>query len=212
MRLWVAGIVHNDLFGRERLLRWLREIQDMEKTSPLFVAVEFDESIFCEIRKQRQKLRELAEEAWPNSCISVLKIIEDSLVYEGDLHELVFPSVETLWLDQGRKVSDKSILSRFAHDRLNIYKSFVPSGSKALSKLTLLSMSIAAWEIGAKPQPGGFERDVKFSHMILDRLKGEADGWAVAIVGSNHASDVEGSMVILLQNQSIKCQVNKLCP
>lgn len=212
MRLRVAGVVHNDLLGRERLLNWLREIKDLEKTTPLFIAVEYDESIFGVIRSQRPVLRTLAAEAWPGSSQSVLKLIEDSLAYEGDLHELVFPAVDTLWLDQGRAVGDPTILSDYARDRLNIYKSFVAGESRALSNATLLTMSATAWERGSAPQPGGSDRDAKFARMILDRLKEERRGWAIVIVGSNHASGVQGGMVSRLKSQGIECQVNQLNP
>jgi len=212
MRVRVAGVVHNDLLGRERLLKWLREIKDLEKIPPLFVAVEYDESIFGLIRRQRPVLRKLAAEAWPSSSHSVLKLIEDSLAYEGDLHEIAFPAVETLWLDQGRTVGDPTILSDYARDRLNIYKSFVLDESKVISNATLLTMSLKAWEEGSEPQPGGSDRDVKFTQVILDRLKGESRGWAIAIVGSNHASGVEGSMVSHLKSQGIECQVSQLNP
>ena len=212
MRLRIAGIVHNDLCGRKRLLKWLRETKDLEEVPPVFVAVEYDESIFGKIRTQRSVLKTLAAEAWPGSPQLVLKAIEDSLGYEGDLHEGVFPGIETVWLDHGRTVEDPTILSQYARDRLNIYRSFVHGEHKALSNATLLTMSATAWELGSTPRPGGSDRDAKFAGVIRDRLKWESRGWAIVIVGSNHASGVEGGMVSRLKSQGIECQVNQLNP
>jgi len=212
MRLRIAGIVHNDLMGRKRLLKWLREMRDFEEVPPVFVAVEYDESIFGKIRAQRSVLRRLAAEAWQGSSQSVLKAIQDSLGYEGDLHEGVFPGIKTVWLDQGRTVEDPTILSQYARDRLNIYKSFVPREQKVLSNATLLAMSGTAWERGSTPRPGGSDRDAKFARVIIDRLQSESRGWAIVIVGSNHASEVEGSMVSRLKGEEIECQMSQLRP
>lgn len=212
MRLRVVGVVHNDLLGRERLLKWLPEIKDLEKTPLLFVAVEYDESNFRLIRSQRSVLRKLAAKTWPGSSQSVLKLIEDSLAYEGDLYGIVFPAVETLWLDQDRTVVDPTILSNYARDRLNIYKSFVSDEPTALSSAMLRTMSVTAWECCSAPRSGGSDRDAKFTRVILDRLKEKRRGWAIVIVGSSHASGVEGDMVSRLKSQGIECQVNRLNP
>lgn len=212
MRLRIVGIVHNDLMGRKRLLKWLREMKDLEEVPPVFIAVEYDENIFGQIRAQRSMLMRLAKETWPSSSKSVLKEIEDSLGYEGDLHEDVFPGIETVWLDQGRTLEDTTILSQYARDRLNIYKSFVHAEQKSLSNASLQTMSATAWERGSTPQLGGSERDAKFTRVILGRLQNESRDWAIVIVGSSHASEVEGSMVSLLKGKGIECQVNQLRP
>lgn len=109
MRLKIAGINHNDILGRECLLRWLHEAKAMENSPPAFIKVEYDEVIFRQIKEQRRDLRRLAEETWPSTPPSVLKVIEESLVYEGDLHKKVFTNVETVWLDQGRIITDGHI-------------------------------------------------------------------------------------------------------
>ena len=212
MRLRIAGIVHNDLMGRKRLLKWLREIRDLEEVPPVFVAVEYDEIIFGKIRAQRSMLLRLAAEAWQGSSQSVLKAIEDSFGYEGDLHEGVFPNIETVWLDQGRRVEYPTIWSQYARDRLDIYKSFVSAEEKSLSNASLLTMSATAWERSSTCQPGSSDRDAKFAHVILDWLQSESRGWAIVIVGSSHASEVEGSMVSRLKGEGIGCQVSQLRP
>lgn len=138
MRLKIAGIVHNDVLGRERLLKWLQETKTTEKSPPAFIAVEYDQEIFRRIQAQRPVFRRLAAEAWPGAPSSVLKAIEESLVYEGDLHETVFPGIETVWLDQGRTVNDPTCISQYAQDRINIYRSFIPDGLLELGERSLI--------------------------------------------------------------------------
>lgn len=212
MRLRIAGVVHNDVLGRDRLLNWLQEVKAIEETRPAFVAVEYDEEIFCKILAQRPVLGRLAAKVWPNAPSSVHKAIEESLAYEGNLHETIFPGVETVWLDQGRSVSDPTIISDYALDRLKIYKSFIPEGQEELRDESLLHMSISAWNRGASPQPGGSERDIKFAKLIVYRSRREVSWWAIVIVGINHASDVDGHMTRLLRDQGIECQASELRP
>jgi hypothetical protein len=210
MKLKVAGVDHNDLLGRDRLLNWFYKIKQSEKNLPLFVAVEYDEGIFHRIRSQRPILRALAAQVWPGSPGSILEVVQDSLVYEGDLHKTVFPEVETLWLDQGRMVDDPTIISNYAHDRLNIYKSFVPREATALTDDTLLTMSARAWKRAVPPRAS--DRDEKLACVILDRLREQTAAWAIAVVGFSHAAEIEDSMVLRLRSRGIECHVNQLSP
>jgi len=211
-QLKIAGIVHNDLLGRERLRAWLRGIKASERTPPAFVAVEYDQNMFRQLAAQRPTLRALAREEWPDSSESILDTIENSLCYEGDVHEGVFPGVETVWLDKGRTVKDPTVVSAYAHDRLNLYKSFVARELRELSDANLLTMSRTAWARGDPPEIGGSVRDAKFARMILDRLRLANRGWAVAAIGSSHAGEVEGSTADRLRSEGIKCQVSFLSP
>jgi hypothetical protein len=213
MRMRIAGVHHNDVFGRRRLQEWLQGLKNLEKNPPSFVAVEYDENIFRIIQKQRTKFQALAAKGWPGSSQSVLKTIGNSLVYEGDLHESIFPCIETIWLDQGREIDDPTILSQYASDRLNIYKTYVKNCNlgepKALLNATLEIMSTAAWKSFSEPLSSS-ERDYKFASIIVNRLQNQRSIWAIIIVGVNHASNVEGSMVNLLNNEGIDCHVSRL--
>jgi hypothetical protein len=210
MRLKIAGIQHNDVLGRRRLLSWLHELKSSEAAMPTFVAVEYDETTFGRIRAQRRVMRTLAAEVWSGSSPSVLEVMKDSLVYEGDLHESVFPGTETVWLDEGRTVEDPTVVSQYAVDRLKCYKSLVSSGQKTLSEGDLLGMSRMAWENVSALSPN--ERDAKFARVLLDRCQTIDQGWAIVVVGANHASEVQGSMVTQLRRNGIECEVSRLCP
>lgn len=212
MRLRIAGVNHNDVLGRERLIKWLQEVKTVEETQPAFVAVEYDEEIFYKIREQRPILGKLVSNVWPNTPSLVRKVIEESLVYEGDLHDMIFPGVKTIWLDQGKNVSDPTIISNYARNRLNIYRCFIPVDQAELGDESLRHMSISAWHRVVSPQPGGSERDIKFAQLIADRSRQESSEWAIVIVGIDHVCEVEGYMVTLLRDQGIKYQVSELKP
>lgn len=71
-----------------------------------------------------------------------------------------------------------------------------------------MHMSIAAWD---RPlQPDGTERDVKFARLICERSLPDIAGWAIAIVDLKHASEAEGHMVRLLEDEGIECEVIEL--
>ncbi len=210
MRLRVAGVNHNDVLGRDRLLAWLQKVCNEENSHPSFVAVEYNRSHFADIKSQRPLFRKLAAEVWPNSSKQVFDTIQDSLAYEGDLHELIFSGAETVWLDQGRLVDDPTRLSKYACDRLKIYRNFIKSERLALSPEDFSTMSNAAWKHREPPQPD--DRDFKFAEVLLDRFIRDQTDWGIAIVGSDHASGVDGSMVNRLEGEGVVCQVKQLWP
>jgi hypothetical protein len=212
MRLMIAGINHDDVMGAVRLSKWLREVKTAEERAPAFVAVEYDKQIFRSIQAQRPTLRRLAAETWPTAPSSFLKTIEDSLAYEGDLHETIFPGADTIWLDQGRAVVDQTIISHYACDRMKNYRRFFPGDQQDFGKETLQHMSVKSWKEVSSPSVGGSPRDIEFARHILNHSRKVISGWAIVIVGVNHASEVEGSMISRLKNEGIECRVSELRP
>ncbi len=212
MRLRIAGVNHNDILGARRLRAWYDQVRNLETSTPTFVAVEFDRELFEQVRLQRPLIRRLASEVWPETDDEVLCLIERSLVYEGDLHERIFPGVETVWLDQGRKTTYPTDMSGYAQDRLSIYRRFISVAKSRLEIDDVKVMCQAAWNQGVAPQPGGTCRDLKFSQKIMQRVANGESDWAIVVVGSSHASQVEGSMVSRLTGQGIACPVTELRP
>ena len=122
MDILIAGIVHFDVLGPDRLKKWFQKVLKIRKSFPEFVAVEWDEMIFNQIISQRSLIRKFAKASWTEAPSDFLDKIELSLGFEGDTHNSIFEKAETLWLDQGRPVSDRSIVSEYAKDRMNKYK------------------------------------------------------------------------------------------
>lgn len=212
MPVQVAGVNHNDVLGRRTLLAWLRDIKRRLNTEPTFVAVEYEPESYILLQQQRSLMRKLTAQAWPGTSDHVLDVFEASVVYEGDLHREVFPGVETVWLETGRMFPDQTVITDYARDRLNIYKSFVSMSKAKLEDADLEEMSHAAWARCQPREPGRTDKDTKFASIVAAGMVKSHNECAIAIVGSSHASRVEGSMVSLLEEKGIQCNVSVLRP
>ncbi len=123
---------------------------------------------------------------------------------------MVFPGVETVWLDGGREVQDLSVVTRYASDRLNIYKSYLPKGLTEFSLTILQEMSRKAWKTADDSIEGGTSRDLKFAKLVLQKLRNARSDWAIIIVGKNHASKNPGCMRASLEKRGVDCEVSEL--
>ena len=121
MKLFIAGITHFDVLGHRRLLKWLKQKSAIEYGNPEFVAVEWGKDSFSLLKAHRNLIGELACKEWPTAPNSFVQVIQQSLGYEGDTHKEVLPSVETVWLDNGRTVVDETNVSQYCRMRMDIY-------------------------------------------------------------------------------------------
>ena len=205
----IAGINHFDPRCRQNLLKWYHELRE-RFGEPCFVATEWDEKIFSEIKAQREQFLQLARQQWPQMTEALICTLTRSLGYEGDTQSDIFPDSEVLWLDQGRRIGDLEIseINEYAQSRLNMYREFLGEGLLASSEDQVLeTMSQAATRRAPPPSEGGDERDRKFAALILQRITKGGCQWAIAIVGKNHASDTDGSMRRLLENAWCRCEI-----
>ena len=99
--LWIAGINHQDVLGPEKLKKWLQKFSKVKINPPDFIAVEWDEGIFNQIKTQRHRIRKYAKAEWPEATSDFLDKIESSLAFEGDSHRDIFAGAETVWLNRG---------------------------------------------------------------------------------------------------------------
>ncbi len=212
MKLKIAGINHNDILGPQRLLQWLEDLKVNEDTLPEFVAVEFGQEHFPSIKLQRPLMRKFVLEAWPDTTLEIQVLFEESLLFEVDLHTKLFPTVETIWMDQGREVHDPTIISDYAKDRMNIYLSFLPDTKPKVEIADIKGMCKVAWDRGSQPKPGGTERDEKFASVVHRRAEGVHNGWGIVIVGASHASPIPGTMLSRIIGGGISCEVSELRP
>jgi len=212
MKLLIAGINHFDILGHRRLIEWLKQKSAIESGAPEFVAVEWDKDIFSLIKAQRNLIVELAHEEWPTAPNSFFQVIQQSLGYDGDTHKEVLPSVETVWLDNGKIVDDETKVSQFYRDRMNIYKGFARNTCLDFSENMLINMSLQAWQTSEPPVTGGTHRDIIFSDRIMSQIKHAKSDWAIVIVGANHASLSPGCMVSHLSEQGSICLPEELRP
>jgi hypothetical protein len=209
VKLYIAGVIHFDPLGRAGLRRWLRRCFAVEGGPPAFVATEWDQNTFAEVRRQRAEFHDLAQGEWPHASPKALRILELSLGYEADTHVELFPDVEVLWLDEGRQ-TDPSRVQGYAKGRLEMYRSFLQGSWSPPGSLTLLRTLSHAARRRAEPDFVPGDRDSTFARLILDRIARGGATWAVAIVGANHASRARGSMRSLLEEEGCFCDVTIL--
>ena len=203
MMLSIAGVYHFDPTGRERLKRHLEELSSSMKDRPMFIAVEWDSGLFAQVKEQRSKFRELAQEQWPTAGSDLMAILELSLGYEADTHSEVFPSSPVLWLDQGRQAN----VQTYAQQRLNVYRSFLETDNLPLNTETALAMFSEEARKRAQNLTESTPRDATFASLINEKAIQSQGRWAIVIVGTSHASANPGSMRKLLEDQGYSCKV-----
>jgi len=209
MTVLIAGINHTDPTMRQELVKWLTECS-AGFAKPDFIAVEWDREIYWRVNVHRARFRRLLKEQWVDASEGLLNTLTLSLGYEGDSHLEVFPAdtVETLWLDEGRQYREGDI-ARFAEHRLALYRWYLPDWPQGATDLDILSRISqgAANDVGPLPEAGD-ERDAKFARRIAQRIaQGVAHNWAIAVVGKNHALEIQGSMLRLLECGECNCKV-----
>lgn len=203
--LRIAGINHKDPAMRHRLIELLNEYFAKYKT-PDFIAVEWDENVFSAVLAKREELRGLLKGEWPNIPEKLLNTLVQSLGYEGDAHLDVYPNVDTVWLDQGRKDYGSDFTEKFAKWRLRDYRRFLGTccidSPHALSRLSESASKVDC--------PRYDPRDRIFADAIRKRSILGGNDWAIAIVGDDHARTGGGSMRDLLAAMGYKCEVCSL--
>ncbi|MBI5777339.1 MAG: hypothetical protein HY444_08110 [Nitrospirae bacterium] len=207
MKLCIAGICHFAPLGRNKLKEWIGQLAQGNTGPPAFVATEWDQTLFAQVKDQRGQFRQLAQKQWTAADADLLDVLETSLGYEADTHDEFFPNVEVLWLDQGRNGD----VSSYAKGRLNVYRSFLDdeppltNTAEALEKL-----SQEAWSRAEQSRGSSTERDDKFASLLLDRISKGGSDWAIVIVGAAHARYLEKSICMQLDKQGHSCQVTIL--
>ena len=210
--LHIAGVVHFDPLCKSRLRSWLLNLAERKREPPGFVAVEWDRGIFEQVRPQREVLRQIVIDEWPHAHQAFVTTLSEAVAFEGDTHKEVFPQAETLWIDEGRTVHDSSEITKYAHRRMNIYKSLLPRDISVMSATILEFMSRESWPRAESWPYQDTARDSKFASHIMQALTNRKPDWAIAIVGAIHASDSPDRMRTLLEANGVSCKVAILKP
>lgn len=212
MRVKVAAIVHTDPLCRNRLYSWLRILLSNQSSHPAFVAVEWDEQHFKEVKKQRSKIRALAKSQWPLAANEFYNALESTAAFEADTHIEILPKVPIKWLDQGRTLPNSNVIKDYAHTQIEIYKKCIPPNTTQFNSELLKIMSVKAWKLCDPKEKGELGRDIQFAQAIIKNSDSNPFAWSIAVVGAVHASRDPGSMVALLEAAGIKCDVKELNP
>lgn len=212
VELQIAAIPHFEPLCRIRLRSWLKNLSAEKRERPDFIAVEWDREIFEKVKQQRVILHQIAKQEWPSAPQDFVNALSGAMGFEADTHEEVFPHVEVLWLEQGRSISNSSVITDYAYNRMAIYRSYLPKDASILNTEVLEAMSKKSWEIAADAAYQTIDRDLKFTSHILDALTYRQPMWAIAIVGASHASGAPDSMRTLLEKNDVLCKVTILNP
>ena len=197
------GVSHHDPFGKVVLHDALRLREQEHGAAPDFVAVEYDSDQFSRIRKQRPLFREEIRTAEPNITTRELDILEQSLVYEGDAHEELYPGCKTIWLDQGRSVTLATI-ENYASARRRMLLCWVPQLAGSLNTLSAHFRDEVDGEID-------FSRSRMFYELVRANLM-KTVNWTAVIVGRAHTNAATlGSMANLLSQDEVIFASHNLC-
>ncbi|MEK4987242.1 hypothetical protein NYE46_09445 [Listeria sp. FSL L8-0308] len=202
MKLYIAGINHNDPVSRTGLIQWLHEIKAENQTKPDFIASEWDEEVYTKVAAQRPYLSQLLEKEWPDLNQKQIESISKTLAYEGDSHKGIFDNVNVLWLDDSRVV-DQEAVDNFAKLRLQTLKMHCNNDAK-FNFIEELSRNLKKNECSDLPT---IERDIKFASTIFAYVEENRCEWGIIIVGSLHASEEEGTMRNQLEYKGYECLV-----
>ena len=206
MLIYIAGVCHDDPKGKANLTAWLHKLSAAHRGPPAFVGVEYDKDKFADLKKQRPLLRQKMESYGPAASPDVLDALADCLAYEPDAVADVFPNLEPLWLDTGTSCTTNDLYNR----RGNIYQTRLETKKllfPAETATVLALLSEAAWETFERQPPEASDpRDEKFACLVLEKIGQVSGGWAVVIVGANHASNNEGRMRYRLAAAGIECK------
>jgi hypothetical protein len=217
VQLYVAGTSHHDSMGKPNLRTWLGGLAVANDGPPLFVAVQYDEAKFVEMKNQRPVLRRDLS-MWRTMPTGVLNALVDGLAYEPEGVLEMFPGVEIVWLEAGTTESAERV------HRVWFAKYQRYADLKAVDFLTsdpnpLLLLSEATWECFGGPgmiQPPE-PRDEKLARVILHRLRREkqpdelgSGRWAVVVVGANHTRNEPGRMLWRLAKHGVPCSAVRI--
>jgi len=198
LRLYIAGVHHIDPLCRPRLQQWVEALRACEGADPSFVAPEWKEDIFHALKAQRQRLRQMMEEAFPRIPQEVLEACELALAFEAETLLNLFPNAEPVWLDQMRDVEKTdAVVSNLAANRFDDYKDLLGflGQLKVPGMWDLHNWSLCFWKASCHTlHDEDRKRDKEMGLALkqhLERTLG-IDGWGIAVVGTRHAGNKSG--------------------
>lgn len=210
MKVFIAGVNHNDPFGRARLVQWFSSIGEKQSRAPTFIAVEWARDIFQKIEAQRPHFMELCQNRWPYIGFEEIQVLSKTLGYEADSHYEAFPNVKIIWLDEDRDDIDQSKISSYSQDKFKTYERLLKDvNEEELNRNFLKLLHIKVHGIANKHYVKE-KRDKKFADKIssyLEKTKHNNDDFGLCIVGMSHASRNEGCMTELIESRGFQCDV-----
>ena len=214
MQFELAGVMHCDPLGRERLLNWFHSLATQRPHLPRFVAVEWDPDRLP-VDRERQVVRTKLEALPLPIDRDVIEALVKTVALEADTHLPVYPTVETLWLDRFREIKDPSDVAMFADYRVEHYASLLRMFASSRGRDLLESISVFLWTNSLVSAAHGDDRDTALAGAILHRSQPfliEPDAWAAVVLGTNHTRRDPGRVTTLLEQAGGICRVADMRP
>jgi hypothetical protein len=212
VKLYIAGINHNDPLCRIELIEWMKDLAKQEQTPPAYVAPEWKEEYFNLVKEQRVEFDKNVRSEWPLLSEDQLEAITLSLGYEGDAHKDVFGELPVVWLDQERSVHGSSVKDFYRY-RFQHLKRWAKEKDENEIFLTLLSKTIREeGDSGSAASNPSIDkgRDAAFYKAIKETCNPLCSDWAIIVVGALHSLPTPGSMASLLELDGYQCIVKDL--
>lgn len=197
--IWIYGGVHHDPGSRRRFVEELTK----QATSPHFVAVEWEESVFQRFVACRPSIEESLRTRWDFLTSKDCRDLALALAWEGDAYKARFPDAAPLWLESGfgearcdadcPKQFAKSLLLRLCNPCNAFLSSLFSNGPPRPDPQSKEELIDCVWRNlwAEASSDSNFERDKRWADTISGRIEGLHDGWIAIVVGWAHA-DPEG--------------------
>jgi len=194
--IWMYGGVHDDPGSRQRFLEELAK----RETAPLFVAVEWEQSVFTRLTTWRGRIKERLSAHWGFLTLEDCQELSCALAWEGDASTEHCPDTDRLWLETGFQELD---LKQQSHDlgtvpdrllaglanRLLAFLIEIPAPEPRSKQELIDRVWRSLWP--AWGPSGDFDRDARWATMICERSAGLRDGWIAVVGGWQHANPKE---------------------
>jgi len=206
MEIIIFGISHFDPQSYKNLVKILRCQKSSRSDPPLFIATEWGQKAFEEIRNQRPQFREMIKNNWPQLSTNqqALDVIVKTLGFEGDCYTELFPSTKTIWLDNDRDVS----VSDYAVNRLSMYKGFL--NNKVPGDI-IQDLHLEAARRIQTAQLDDTSRDKKWAENLAQQFVSSSNGYGFAIVGRLHATNaIANNFFSALSERGFTCSWHDL--
>ncbi len=207
MKLYSAGINHNDPLMRKELADWLQELKNEHEFDPCFIAVEWGKYAHSKVADARHEFKELARKEWPGVSDELLTTLAEAMGYEGDTHRDLWPDLDLIWLDDDREVTAMTAnnLANYAAGRLGVYKLRIGAADPVNDPTGALQQLSDAAHIGQQTWVDN-PRDESWAKQITAAMANSPDcEWAVVICGSEHFAKHAGNACDLLDKKTT-CQ------
>lgn len=184
--------------------------KEHEGKPPTFIAVEASEQHFAHIRDvERDNLRKNVEKEWSRAPQATWELLRASMFFEADAHQdsklASLHDVRIIWLDDGDDRDPRGLADKW----MNVLRQRIaaqPLEKEDQGDLEAkIAIACAAVDKSMEGSDDKTDRDIKFTHRILNEVSTKDDGWATITVGKLHAADACDRMRRLLKNAGYDC-------